>query len=290
MGHLMKTEMKSLIFFFFILLTSLCRSQTNVYKPFPSTYGKWIYMLYDEFHKPTNWESEYFLNEDVIISGRNYKKVYYKSVYLGALRDSSKVIYYVPDKSMSEYVLYNFNLAVGDSIFHPYGGTMRGAEDTVIVEQVDSIELSDGYHKRYRFGGGCGSTWIEGIGSIYELLAPFRYACLSPRDELECMFSDTTFHYPKGRSTCNVPVEEKTKYQAEIKLSPNPFNGKLIVDCSNLKIQQIIITDLVGNVLESIEINDKKIIEIMGLHAGIYFFNAVNQNGNHLVKKIICSP
>ena len=164
------TTLKKLLLLGLILTAIFAKGQSTVYKPFPTTYGNWIYRFYDDLHYPTSIETQYTLYGDTIIFSMTYKKIFVDSNYSGTLREYSKIIYFIPDTSSTEYLLYNFNLTVGDTIIHPFGGAVC-TNDTLTVAVVDSILLSDGYHKQFWFNPTC--YWIEGIGSIGYLLAPF---------------------------------------------------------------------------------------------------------------------
>lgn len=183
--------MKKYLLLNIILLNSfLLLGQT--YHPFPTNIGEWSYRYHDDFHIPTTTFTGYSLSGDTVISGTNYKKIFTGSIYSGALRENSKVIYFYPDTASQEYILYDFNLGLGDTIIHPYGGAVC-SNDTITVDLVDSILTSDGMH--YRMYLSSGAEWIEGIGSIYYLLNPANVLCVSGNDLLEYMEGDSVEVY-----------------------------------------------------------------------------------------------
>ena len=76
--------------------------------------------IWEELHNPGFWFTAEQLNGDTVINSLNYKKIFENSLYAGALREDNKIIYFIPGNSLTEYLLYNFNLTVGDSIINPF--------------------------------------------------------------------------------------------------------------------------------------------------------------------------
>lgn len=268
--------------------TLFAMGQSSVYKPFPTTYGSWVYRYYDDFHNPTSLETQYTLSGDTIISFMTYKKIFVNSNYKGALRESSKIVYFIPDTSTTEYLLYNFNLTTGDTLIHPFGGAIC-TNDTLSVSYVDSILLSDGFHKKFCFNP-IAPCWIEGIGSEEYLLAPLQTLCLSGNDLLVCMTSDNIFHLPANQTTCILSVNEQQISSSDIIIFPNPFNDSFTVDFGNACIKEIIVTDLLGNRVLQQQPKNRKKIEIDLMTRGTYILTAIDKNGQKINRKIISSP
>ncbi len=81
----------------------------------------------------------------------------------------------------AEYLLYDFNLQVGDSIgftreYTFWGGYSESMFAPVRVTKVDSIEIDGEFYKRISFKDSVDfmETWIEGIGSDKGLLESFN--------------------------------------------------------------------------------------------------------------------
>ena len=217
-----------------------------------------------------------------------YKKIFVDSNYSGTLREYSKIIYFIPDTSSTEYLLYNFNLTVGDTIIHPFGGAVC-TNDTLTVASVDSILLSDGYHKQFWFNP-TAPYWIEGIGSIGYLLAPLQSLCVSGNDVLECMISDTSFHYPANQTSCIISVNEHQKSLVDILIFPNPSNSTFTIDFNNADIHEIILTDLPGRVIFRQQLENQTKFSINHLNRGTYLLTAIDRSGRQINKKIISCP
>ena len=80
-------------------------------------------------------------------------------------------------------------------------------------------------------------------------------------------------------------------FAKNIKIYPNPSNGIITVDNqSNNFIQSLNIYDIIGNMVKSIQVNQKSIkssITLQNLSAGVYFIKISSDNGLSSTKKII---
>lgn len=262
-------------------------AQTSVYHPFPTGAANWVYRYYDDLHYPTSIFTPYSLLGDTTISSINYKKVFKYISYAGALREDNKIIYFVPDTSSTEYLLYNFNLNVGDSIFHPYGGAVC-TNDTVVVWNVDSVMASDGYHRRLWFNSD--AQWIEGIGAVYYLLEPCNVLCVSGNDYLECISTDSSLNYPSGYLSCMVSVPELNTENSKISINPNPFSDNATINIGReFYNSTVLIFDILGNIVRKYFISEQNAIELnrLNLKSGIYSIQLTNSKGNTVSEKIV---
>lgn len=282
------TTMRKILLLYSTLLTLYAHGQASVYRPFPTNYGKWVYQYYDEFHNPTSQYTQYTLNGDTTLAGINYKKTFVYSNYVGALRENNKKIYFVPDTSSNEYVLYNFNLNLGDTIIHPYGGAVC-SNDTVIIQQVDSVLLSDGYHRQCHLSSN--AIWIEGVGSLFYLLNPCNVFCVSANDLLQCVISDLSFTYPSIIGSCTVSVSELISSSNNISAYPNPANDFInvrIEGIKDFKNYTITIADILGRIVSKEKITQNPIeLNNSTLPNGIYLLKINDGSSTLLNKKII---
>jgi hypothetical protein len=279
--------MNKLLLLFATFTTLTAQSQTTVYHPFPTGNANWVYQYYNEFHIPTAQFTAYSFNGDTIISTITYKKVFMNSTYSGALRESNKIIYFVPDTSFTEYLLYDFNLGVGDTLINPYGGAVC-ANDTAIVVQVDSILTSDGYHRQLHFNSD--AYWIEGIGAINYLLNPCNVLCISGNDFITCLSTDATFNYPSGISSCFVSVDEQSKLINEISITPNPFQTFALLKLgSEFENADLIIYNSIGLIIRKEKIIRQLTYQLnrKELPNGIYLIKLINEKGQEANGKII---
>ncbi len=211
-----------------LLASAFAKSQSYTYQPFPVSNGFWSYRFYDGFGNPTSGFKAYSLAGDTLIATKMYKKLFEGSSYTGALRENNRIIYFVPDTSSLELVLYNFNLLKGDTIFYPYGGTQCHG-DTVIVTSVDTVltPISNlpasawKHHLAINLSSGAG--WLDGIGSGTYLLYPAAENCLSGGDKLQCMLGDSGLLFAYTANPCINSVLPKNSSVSDIYFSPNPF-------------------------------------------------------------------
>lgn len=282
--------MKRLLLLFFFLSPVFVNAQAYIYHPFPTNDGCWKYEYFDDFHNPTGMYSGYSLFGDTTIASVNYKKISgassiggYES---GAIRESGRIIYYLPDTSSTEVVLYNFNLVTGDTVFNPYGGAVC-SNDTLIVQGVDSVLLSDGYHKQINLGF---VAWIEGVGSIFYLLYPCQVLCTSGNDNLQCMFGNSVGIYLNGSCSACGPLSMNEQNQlSDFSIYPNPFNCQTTFSYSESQKNLIIkIIDLTGKEIKNINFTGTQLtIEKGELSAGVYFVQTTDEKKYVYNKKLI---
>lgn len=183
-----------------LLLVALCKtgsySMAQTYISFPNDSAYWCMKTYYGTHDTGidgyNIYSYIILNDTIIkskayknigkirrysytyVSGHSYDNDIYEGL-IGGLRQQDKVVYFykytyydgglddfdnLPDTT--DYVLYNFNLSIGD--------TMNFGSNMGTLYSIDSIQLLDEtFRKTYKFSLGCipeTTTWVEGIGDI----------------------------------------------------------------------------------------------------------------------------
>ena len=146
------------------LLPSLC-DEWNVWHESFESYGL---VNFNQLFK-------YRLTTDTIINGQRYVKLTSDkdSPYLGAMREgNNRDIYYVPEGSTNEFLLYAFNAQVGEVLNDLYLG---GFEENGYSGRVEAISDSSPrlFTIRVLYPDGMGAepgesfsvTWIEGVGS-----------------------------------------------------------------------------------------------------------------------------
>jgi len=69
---------------------------------------------------------------------------------------------------------------------------------------------------------------------------------------------------------------------------PNPTTGQFTIHNSQFKIQNVLITDILGNIINSMAVNrQSSVFDLTGQPKGIYFIKVTDENGNFGVKKIV---
>lgn len=237
--------------------------------------------------------------DDTIINTISYFLIYQtndsifdslNSKYFCAVREESNKWYFIKNNDTHEYMLYDFNVLVGDtvSVYNPW----TEIEKELIVFEKDSIQLLDKYHKTFnlgRYDPPSGEPfvidkWIEGIGSIKGL----RYSGYFVFDhgyQLLCFHSQNSLIYLNSPdNSCGfIKVGTSKIKNKTISVFPNPFNEVLLVETDNEFLAEIF--SLTGEKLTS---SNNKSISVAYLPPGLYILKIhVKSNGLIITKKIV---
>lgn len=264
----------------FLLISLVFSSQLNsVCQTLPDSTATWTIAS-------IGWGS-YFANETFVITGDTtinstiYKAIYTTkdsiynpaiSSYFCAVREVNDKWFFIPADSTKEFMLYDFDIEIGDTveINNPW---MEG-EMELIVFKVDSVELNGSYYKKFDLGymvtqekHYISDYWIKGIGStqgIYQsgfrlVDAGYQLLCFHRNDTLVYLDSpDGTCGFLSTGIRANSSVPD-------IKISPNPVFDQLSVISNHSLIIEIY--DSAGKKVIS---SDRKQIDVSFLLNGIY--------------------
>jgi hypothetical protein len=168
-----------------------------------------------------------------------------------------------------EFLIYDFNLVVGDQI-------ELGNHTTFVCEvtSVDSVTLNSG-EKRKQIELAwiempyLKATWIEGIGSIYFPMNTQNMLMVDQHTEINCFHRNGIIEYQLGDCMLT-SVNDEPPSTENIKLYPNPTSDILSFELKRRALK-ISIVDLKGRIL--VESNDvsKNRIDIGYLENGVYF-------------------
>lgn len=172
-----------------------------------------------------------------------------------------------------EYLLYDFTMGVGEypeTFGHPGG---------VEVLEMDSVELADGYHRRWTLST---ENWdgpvhvVEGIGSDAGLLTVVPNT-FEGHDRLECSGVGSVTIYVRGIDEgpweCNlsVTVEELPMGGHALLVYPNPANGMIHVDNERIQGTTGMMIDAWGQRVRSFRfIPGRNTIDVSALPPGVY--------------------
>jgi hypothetical protein len=314
---------KKLLVVMILAITFSAQAQSSLYHPFPDSGIVWLEhesgvglgcccFGYPCVH---SGDHTYFQSGDTVISSITYRKLfrsgnsvdyiagasscpsgctnydpyYYFNEYWGALRQdtSQRRIYYVPPYNTQEMLLYDFNLALGDTLPEAY----NNSPSTNYVSAIDSVLIGSEYHKQFWLSYGYSDyvSIIEGIGStfglLYQLSPPFEFYNL-----LLCVTMDSITVFPDSTVACQLfNSVDQIEDPSLISLYPNPFHtdATLIVNASFVH-SELTIFNLLGKQVKIQEINSSTLtINRDGLADGIYFFKAVNTNGHGIGGRMI---
>ena len=163
-----------------ILCGSAVKAQSD-YKPLVVEGKKWNMKYENPEMLEEPYKYSYFINGDTVISGIAAKKLYVenegnagKTAYKLALFEQGEKVMFIPDKSKTSYVLYDFGGKVGSSVtvnnqIHPEWASEMTVNTQCDVKCNDAewhclnVQLASG-------GSFLSGWWIEGIGSELGLL------------------------------------------------------------------------------------------------------------------------
>jgi hypothetical protein len=306
-------------FLVWILSMSIGNGQTNVYHPFPdSVIWRVDYNYYFAFQLPCwkNYYFQYYSTGDTLINSSVCRKIFIDEVqdtnicwgpaylpvpgYVGALKDdpvANKAFFVFPNTT-TDSLLYDYNLAVGDTVkgiisqfFNPY-------YDRVILS-VDSVLISGQYRKRWNFSQddyGSSTFIIEGIGTnsgFLEPLYPFnlewthRYL-ICVRDSFQTYFASS--HNSKIGCNLLYNVAPERNLPNNYSILPNPFSNEATLKTDReFKNATVTITNTFGQQVKQIKSITGKEIKIQrgNLSAGIYFLQLTQENKFILSCKLI---
>ncbi len=232
-------------------------------------------------------------NGDSVVSDTTYSIIYrsdsesHENWYkYGLIReDSSNKVFL--RKNNYDYLLYDFNLEVGDSIRWPYGGYCH-------VAIVDSITLDfwENPLKRIHFYlyGSSGYIWpypwIEGIGSTQGILSGVEYiGIVGGAYALVCYSENEVLKYHEYFNTCFPQgflesIESNIDELSSVNVRYGP--DILLFEFENIDTQnaKIWIYNISGKIVGSYDIRGVRILEISksDFDSGLYIFRFMNNN------------
>ncbi len=236
----------------------------------------------------------YKVSGDTIIGQVDYKKLYatYDTAMMsweifGALREREDQLFLNHFETMTEEMMYDFNLLPGDT-FTTTNYAIGGCPVELLLTSIDTVILENG-EARQRFNFGYGGyneeQWIAGIGSLNGLINVGLYLCyFDLYRELNCCHLDDELIYQSpSYDNCIVYTVGIAEKESGIKhkVYPNPFYQELIVefDYTPLQSYQIQLFNSYGQVvIDKMDIKSGKVI-INGCHlpSGIYFYRLLNE-------------
>ncbi|MEA3448102.1 MAG: hypothetical protein U9Q98_06590, partial [Bacteroidota bacterium] len=216
------------------------------------TTKKWVnrgFCYYDE----TSFTEVFKFVGDTLIEGIEYIKVWrstdeYQEIYeeFGFIHETTdKKVFYRPDTSEQEYLIYDLGANIGDTLFvagleGSWGSITlfydENHPEPIVITAIDTIFIAGQNRRRLHIHQGA-DYWIEGIGSMKGMLHNELYLTGNDMYELLCYYKDdiVLFQNPEYNScfiyTENEP-ENLMQYPA-INIYPNPTEGNFILQLEN---------------------------------------------------------
>ena len=308
--------MKIFLFLIAALFSLTAKSQTSVYHPFPDSNAVWNidYLIYNVSiicgGHPDDFQYSYEMTGDTIIGSNTYHKFFTPYVdpidtcggihsfgstgYKGCFRQNitAKNIFYIPPWNNVEYLLYDFNLQIGDSI---RGFLVNGCSPVQIpvVIGIDSILIGSNYRTRWQLS--TLSSIIEGIGAIDGPLEGLCDQISNLAPNLMCYSQNNTILYSSppfwSAQTCNLitsVTNNASKYILPT-IFPNPFHTTAAFKVDpTFENSELNIYNLLGGQVKHQRINNQStIINRDELTDGIYFLQLINDQGHILIEKFV---
>jgi len=251
---------------------------------FPNGNAVWYSVFKEHLGFPTPityqyWTKCFALSGDTLINNSSLKKYYAFTAcdstrnlsYYGAIRTDSlnKTVYLVPKDSISEYLLMDFSMVPGDTI---YISNLWDNNIPLVCYDTGTYYINQLPHKFVQsylssYGFDYWMTWVEGIGSLYyphdlydlngqgeltwyELNCLFVNDSLIYHDDYNPAFDDC---YGEGIYPAIIGIEEKEKHY-EFNVSPVPAQEIVSIEfgnVQNLQMAQLWCYDVFGNILHS---------------------------------------
>jgi hypothetical protein len=183
---------------------------------------------------------------------------------IGFYRNDSvaKKVFYIPNDSLMEHLLYDFNLLSGDTIkgyMDQIGKVEHGPSFYAVVDSIDSLLVDGNYRRRWNYHTetSIGVLWgtifsptsiIEGIGSTGGLLE----GLLSQMDwngSLQCYSENGVLFY--GWGPCLPLGEAELTLNQNINIHPNPTKDWITVSLEEGTATSVTIRNSLGQLLLS---------------------------------------
>jgi hypothetical protein len=318
--------MKKVLHLLFFVASFFAKGQTSVYHPFPDSNAVWIVRggctnsftpscILPQCEVMTRYEQ----TNDTIINSKFYHKITsssswscspptctqpcmpvdYSEHYIR--EDSTKRIWELNTFYMTDTLLYDFNLNVGDTI-NTMLSNIIGWD--YVVQSIDSVWIGNSWRSRYNYSssGGpesCTQFLIEGIGGGGGLFSPLcALFCFESGNALLCFqhnneqyqYPDTCLWMGDTATFCNfhVPVPEIGS-EKNTSIFPNPATNQLEIRNAEHGINEIEIYNVTRKKVMQFQIRDSPsftTIDISGLQAGLYFVQ-LKSSKNSVTKKLV---
>jgi hypothetical protein len=278
-------------------------AQNYVQMPVENAIWSEYYLVYDNID-PDIYPYYIIENGDTVINNLTYHKIFKSNdtvidfsgdSYTGCFReDSNKAVYFLPQDSINEVLMYDFSKQVGDTLEIPATQLWKYETLSLIIYKIDSVEIEGNFRKVTHFTEWPTNElcWIEGIGSNMGFLYSFYSYGIGEGPELNCFTHNDVFIYQNPESwlsNCFVFTEIKDqKYiELEMKIFPNPATTFITIQIKEgIPIEQVIIYNHLGQkVLEIKPVNNT--VDVSKLKPGMYFLEVTTRESRAGTKLII---
>ncbi len=237
-----------------------------------------------------NSEYIYYIHHDSLINGVSYKSVFKKSnntyqwmsnppvqncqgsylenIFVANIREQGKKIFIRSDSS--EYLLYDFNLSVGDTLPLSYNNFFGN----ITISALDSIYVDGVFLKKFELNGSSSSFLIEGIGHEFGFLEPFP-PILECGFQLNCYQKNGLTYFPSVNYNCNYNVSE-FENKVEDVLFNRKLNSLMITTVGN-NLKELVVREISGKIIIRTTFRENNFqLNLLSLNRGIYIISVNN--------------
>lgn len=302
--------MKYILLVISTLFTMGAKSQTSIYHSFPEDTAAWVSDIYYNTCVGYCGTTFYEMAGDTSINGQLYNKIYNRGgqfyyivqppnpviganfsacTYVGAIRQDSinKKVYFIDSTMIGDTLLYDFNLAIGDTIESWYN--KESMQWPLIVSNKDSVLVEGSFRNRYYFQNyPTHRNLVEGVGWSGELFGITEFAlevvlaCFNGNDEVNPGWM--AFQNECGVSLdCSIfSSSNELDDDHKSHLYPNPFTSELNIHVNSNDIMEIVIYDSTSRQLLNKKFNNHVHINTQQLPSGFYYYQL--RNGYDILK------
>lgn len=247
--------------------------------------------------------------QDTTIDSKTYKKVWrstdeFQEIWIsyGFIRENpDKKIYFRTDTSFQEYLLYDFELNVNDTVYSTaitsYADYYTLATAPFVVISIDSMLIGNEYKKQFNlfsiYANMETDQWIEGVGSKSGVLHWNAGLIGGDHYELLCFSENDTLKYQNPFwNTCYYVYTNIQEIFDGINVSIKPIP---VTNISNFTIEGnnndhyfiLEIYHITGKKIISARIKNNYVINRNEFYSGLYLYRLFNQSGIIKTGKII---
>ena len=278
----------------FFSIHLICIGQSELL--FPNENAIWCYGIYGDHNE--NYGSFCIkLANKKEFNGTLYNEIAYQSLPFNGdtayYRVEDQKVFVLPKDSISEIMIYDFSLKIGDT-FDPHGWGF-GANDVIklTVTSIDTIITKDNnprnvFHLVDNTTGRF-TDWIEGIGDTdWPFIFPSYTASVSGGFTFACFSKDneTIYAIENGMNTCGYSHVSQL-YIDKLKIYPNPVKEVLYINnLSDGLINMQIYNSQGSLILSQNQVMNTEGLDVSQLKAGLYSIKLCNKT-TRLIQKFV---
>ncbi len=175
----------------------------------------------------------YKIEGDSVTENLQYKKVWVCSdslltdcLLFGLIREDAGKVFFQPNYSNKESLLYDFNIGIGDTVQVLSLPNQGDCEVVLICIGVDTMTYLGIPRKTWSFASYDSEGWVEGIGNLHGLFQNRYYECILDVDfSLLCAYDGDSLIYqnsPGNPCYINTVGIGENPFEAQISIFPNP--------------------------------------------------------------------